>query len=192
MCRGRAAGGDCRAERAVTCVRSAMYARAPAETPASRTIIPGQSPRQMVPDRFVLFRFPFAVRYCLSHRPRKPCPRKDSTARIRKITNRIFAPSQERDATPANPKKPAINAITKNTIAQCNMIPISFKVVGTRRVPTFGDDTRRVWPTICKTITDGTRRVPPTTGRHTACAAYDGLVPRGNCRHLARPRTIKN
>ena len=63
--------------------------------------------------------------------------------------NRIFAPSQESEATPPNPKKAAINAITRNKIANLSMISISLptKVVGTRRGPTFKDDTRRVSPT---------------------------------------------
>ncbi len=41
--------------------------------------------------------------------------------------NRIFAPSQESDATPPNPKKAAINAITRNKIANLSMISISFR-----------------------------------------------------------------
>jgi hypothetical protein len=70
--------------------------------------------------------------YPQKDRLRYPCPTKDNTARIRKTTKRIFAPSQEKFATPAKPRKPAIRAMTRNTIAKRNMVRFSFNKAGLR------------------------------------------------------------
>src|SRR5208282_402834 len=59
-----------------------------------------------------------------------PYPTKEITARIRKTTKRIFAPSQDKASNPANPKNPAIRAMTRNTIARRNMIILLHKKLG--------------------------------------------------------------
>jgi hypothetical protein len=71
-----------------------------------------------------------AAHYCQNDRLLHPCPRKDSTARTMKTKKRIFAPSQEKLATPPKPRKAAIRAMTRNTIAKRNMVRVSFKKIG--------------------------------------------------------------
>jgi hypothetical protein len=47
---------------------------------------------------------------------------KDTTAKTRKTTNRIFATPTNELAIPANPKMAAAKATTKQITANCNMV----------------------------------------------------------------------
>jgi hypothetical protein len=52
---------------------------------------------------------------------------KDTIASIKKTTNKIFAIPTNDPAIPPNPKTAAIKAITKQAMANCNMIYFLFE-----------------------------------------------------------------